>query len=948
MPPSSPPPTTNIHVDPSLWRIWAKWPRTPNVRRYHPLLCHMLDVASAMRLLWPRALTPTQRARIAAALGLPESDTKAWFVFWAGLHDIGKASPAFQTQLRAKNPTDGQIIDSWLDDAGLNTLGARWAPHGAISLILMETLLPEAPYGCDPSLVQQIAAIVGAHHGLFFTELQLADFSRPDLKGDDTWKPTQQALTAHLAAALGGLPPSIPQGMLTSGDAMALAGLVSVADWIGSNANRFPLAAGIPASPPADLAAYASLSLRCAEAALADVLWDSADLANTPRAFSQLFPQIRAPRAVQQSVIEIADRLDEPGLVIVEVPMGEGKTEAAMYLADQWSVRLGQRGVYFALPTQATSNQMFGRIQRFLGERFTDQYVNLHLAHGMSALSDQYQQLQLDPQLVVASLYDKDSSGAQDDAEHGAVIAAGWFAESKRALLSSYGVGTIDQALLAVLQVKHGFVRLFGLSGKTVIIDEVHAYDVYMSTLLESLLEWLGAMQAPVVLLSATLPATRRHRLLKHYARGAGWPAPTLVDAPYPRVTYASAKTAASVPITATAKARTLQLQWVNGALPTEGESSFHLAERLAHALHDGGCAAVVCNTVRRAQDMYRALDLAFARLPAEDRPSLRLLHAQFIHEDRRRHEQFVLDTFGLAPDGARNPNRPHRAVLVATQVIEQSLDLDFDLMVSDLAPIDLLLQRAGRVHRHDVNTARPKPVHQPTLWICQPTLGEDGVPVFSRSDTFVYDAYILLHTWSALRSANHIAIPDAIEGLIETVYTDDLAIPQDADEALAARLRQAWPEMRRPQFRAVSEANSALIPSPWQPDIYTHFNSQLEEDNPEAHAKLQARTRDGEPTLPVILLDPHEPRLKRSATPSRDEARKLLGRSINITRQGLLKALLAQEQVPSGWARSPWLRHYRAITLDTDLKASYRAVNGDHTFTLHLHPTLGVVIEKH
>lgn len=623
-----------------------------------------------------------------------------------------------------------------------------------------------------------------------------------------------------------------------------------------------------------------------------------------------------------------------------------------MYLADHWSVQLGQRGVYFALPTQATSNQMFLRIRPFLRTRFgNDGFVNLHLAHGMAALSDEYRKLPIVPRLAEASLYDKDARGEQTDSEYGALIAAEWFAAAKRTLLSAYGVGTIDQALLSVLQVKHGFVRLFGLGGKTIIVDEVHAYDVYMSTILESLLEWLGAMSTPVVLLSATLPAARRRSLLDHYARGAGWSVPEFEDAPYPRVSYATAQKAGCAAIAATAKARRLGLRWVDGTLPKELNSgeNFPLAASLAKALRDGGCAAVVCNTVRRAQAMYRALEASFAQLPPSERPDLYLMHAQFRHAKRQALEQFVLGSFGLGADGKRNPNRPHRAVLVATQVVEQSLDLDFDVMVSDLAPVDLLLQRAGRVHRHEENEPRPGQLSEPTLWICRPGVDEEGVPSFDRGDAFIYEPYILLYTWYALGQgqADAVEIPGDIETLIERVYAEKLSVPNDVSAAFAARLQKTWRDMKNPQERAVSHAKGVLIPSPWREDIYIQFNQQLEEDNPDAHASLQAKTRDGEPSLPVILLDADAPHLKRSAEPSLDEARKLLGDSINLSHAGLLKAILDRETVPSGWARTPWLRNYRVIRLDADGNARYRSADGKRIYTLHLHPTLGVIIRS-
>ena len=431
---------------------------------------------------------------------------------------------------------------------------------------------------------------------------------------------------------------------------------------------------------------------------------------------------------------------------------------------------------------------------------------------------------------------------------------------------------------------------------------------------------------------------------------------PAFADAPYPRVNYATAQKAGCVAIAATAKARHLGLRWVDGTLPQEDDGGdgdgqdFPLATSLAESLRDGGCAAVVCNTVRRAQAMYRALEARFAQLPRSERPSLHLFHAQFRHAKRQALEEFVLGAFGLGDDGKRNPNRPHRAVLVATQVIEQSLDLDFDLMVSDLAPVDLLLQRAGRAHRHEENEPRPEPLTEPTLWICRPGMDEENVPTFDQGDAFIYEPYILLYTWYALGQgqSDAIAIPGDIQKLIETVYAEKLTTPDDMSATFVARLQTAWRDMKNPQERAISRAKGVLIPSPWREDIYTQFNQQLDEDNPDAHASLKAKTRDGEPGLPVVLLDADALPLKRSAEPDLDEARKLLGDSINLSHAGLLKAIVDQVTIPSGWARTPWLRYYRAIRLDAEGNAHYHSSDGKRTYTLHLHPTLGVIVRTH
>ena len=342
--------------------------------------------------------------------------------------------------------------------------------------------------------------------------------------------------------------------------------------------------------------------------------------------------------------------------------MGEGKTEAALYLAEHWR-RKGNGGAYVALPTMATSNGMFPRLKNFL-EKTIVGWTQLHLVHGQAILNEQYQDL-----LQNGQVYD-------DDGHPGAVIAGAWFAaQKKQAILAPYGIGTIDQALLSVLQTKHFFLRLFGLAGKTVILDEVHAYDAYMTTLMELLLKWLGALGSPVVLLSATLPAERRTALLRAYAGEV-----TLIKAmgDYPRISIArpgSRQIVVSHFKTADLNKKTIAVERIT-------EDS--LAHCLRDALTDGGCACVIRNTVGLAQSTY-------LRLKKElDGSGIKLVlfHARFPFGRRREIENEVLQRFGEKGVTAERDRR----LLIATQVVEQSLDLDFDLIATDVAPIDLVL----------------------------------------------------------------------------------------------------------------------------------------------------------------------------------------------------------------------------------------------------------------
>ena len=351
--------------------------------------------------------------------------------------------------------------------------------------------------------------------------------------------------------------------------------------------------------------------------------------------------------------------------------MGEGKTEAALLAADA----LGPRGFYVALPTQATSNQAFTRVSDFLTHRYPGSPVHLQLLHGHASLSEEVKTLRRN-----ATLYFRPAEGDREDmgdAGFPAVLAAEWFTYRKRGLLAPFGVGTIDQVLLADLATRHVFVRLFGLAHKAVVLDEVHAYDTYMTHLTEGLVEWLGALDASVVLLSATLPKARREALVRAYLRGRGIESTSVPSAPYPRITWAGDDgTGSHEVVTSARNRRTVRLGWVSPDLPRTPQDGFPIGAKLQEFLVDGGRAAVICNTVRRAQETYGALCSIFSRHEID------LWHSQFPLSDRRLREERCLRVFGKERDPA-----VHRSVLVATQVIEQSLDLDFDLIVPTLSP---------------------------------------------------------------------------------------------------------------------------------------------------------------------------------------------------------------------------------------------------------------------
>ncbi len=365
-----------------------------------------------------------------------------------------------------------------------------------------------------------------------------------------------------------------------------------------------------------------------------------------------------------------------------------------------------------------------------------------------------------------------------------------------------------------------------------------------------------------------------------------------------------------------------VSVEWTDGSLPAEQGSHFPLGLRLAEALAQGGCAAVVCNTVRRAQEVYRALKPYFSGTAEDGEPVLDLLHSQYMVQDRDEREKRTLARFGKV--GASTP-RPHKAVLVATQVIEQSLDLDFDLMVSDIAPADLLLQRVGRLHRHE--RLRPHALERPQLLVCQPEM-EGDVPRFDPGTTAVYDSYILLRSWLTLGDRTTVRVPGDVESIIADVYDDDRH-----PHGLSEQLREAWFETQKELQKAIEgdseEARVRWIKPPsYGGQLWRLTEDPREEDAPDFHQAHRALTRLTPPSVSVVLLfgtyesawldAAHRASVDIDNVPSIDAMKQLLMRSANISDRRVVFQLLGQLP-PKGWRRTALLRNHRAIFLDGD-----------------------------
>ena len=644
-------------------------------------------------------------------------------------HDVGKISPGFQVQCQ-----------NWLEQNGLLEDAKMWGTvetdHSKVTQYALQKYLR------DHDLDQNWAIALGAHHG----KVHGREIPHPNTVQDINEEEYQNHLIEELIQIFGKLPEQETKSPYYS-ELWLLAGLTVVADWIASNENFFLSDKGIPLAES-----------RCkAKQALERINWFGGDVKHkqTP---SQLFGFDANP--LQKALL---DASVHPGLFIVEGPMGCGKTEAALLSAYRLIESGKNQGLYFGLPTQVTSNRIYLRVEDFLKKALSNAGT-LRLAHGASWMQP-HQVQYVGPELL--------KNKTTDDMRS-------WFASAKLALLARYGVGTVDQALQAMVAVKHFFVRRFGLAGKVVILDEVHSYDVYTGSLITALVRELLALKCSVIILSATLTQARRQELLQC--------AKPKNDIPpsndYPLITSVQNGTVCtrSIPWE---KQKTIYLT-------SKSFSAQEIENECIHRAKAGQNVLYIRNTVDEAQATYNHIKENMC----EGAFDLGVLHSHFPYFRREELESKWLERLG------KNRKESGRgSILISTQVVEQSVDIDLDFIVSDLAPSDMLLQRMGRLWRHPSHDSSRK-AGKPEFWINLPQYAENDTPdalkqALGKSGK-VYARYVLLKSAQVFQDRDQIVIPGQIREILEATYANTTEEDPDSWSVLWEELRTEKEKLQR------------------------------------------------------------------------------------------------------------------------------------------------------
>ncbi len=614
----------------------------------------------------------------------------------AALHDIGKISPGFQLKyfsdaIRELYPEYSDIVSSGFC-SNHTEIGS-----GAINHWTGE-VLESAP----------AAEIAASHHGGKQGKTILTDTGSE--YGGPSWSCERKKAIHHLTEKYG-MPVN---NSYNTSILAAMAGLVSVADWIGSDDELFHNQDDEGGS---------------AEKAVEKCGWFYPEFYQK-FSFKDIFGF--GPYPLQSA---LADMADQPGLYVVEAPMGMGKTEAALYAAYRLLAAGKASGIYFALPTRLTSDRIHERMESFL-KCISKTHPDAILAHGNAWLK-------------------AFMSGKTSNSEEGREDNSVWFHSRKRSLLYPFAAGTVDQALMSVLRVRHSFMRTFGLAGKVVILDEVHSYDLYTGTLINTLIRQLMDLNCTVIILSATLTAERRDKLMESYPNKMNRKGKSENNS-YPLITECSSDKIRSV-----GQPGPPEKQVAVSLKPfTESE----IAESAVEHAQRGECVLCIANTVATAQVWFNQIKSCMV----QEAFPVGLLHSKFPGWRREELEKNWMDKLG------KNGNRPQGCILVATQVVEQSVDIDADFMVTELAPTDMLLQRMGRLWRHDrIRDCKTAEVCIVANDLTAADSKESLIERIGKSNARVYAPYILWRSWKVWKERNHIALPRDMRDLLEHTYTE-------------------------------------------------------------------------------------------------------------------------------------------------------------------------------
>lgn len=827
-----------------------------------PLWIHHIDTYNVMQYLLDEFVSDS----ITISCALDRTILKKTALFLSLVHDIGKATVGFQYKIAFNVPQRAQLLKHYLDIPDrMDMTEIRNIPHAYAgeSILIFN--------GCPES----IAAVVGSHHGVPAELAEDLTCDRRDIVGyrvyfgdtdknrsnlEGSWNcMIQEALVKSGFDSIRELPDINAQAQ------MLLCGLLITADWIASNTELFPLISIDDDDIQID---FEKRTLNALDNLNFTEQWNAERTTYSDKDFEETFGFL--PRAVQKCIIEIAQNADHPGLFILEAPMGCGKTEAALSCAELIASKCKKNGLFFGMPTQATANGIFPRVINWAEKQSEEFYHCVQLQHGNAALNETFQKIQ---------------KGIPEEESDSGIIVHSWFCDSKKSCLADFVVATVDQLLMLALKRRHIMLLHLGLSEKVVIIDEVHAYDAYMNQYLERALQWLGAYHTPVILLSATLPSKRRMSLVRAYLDLKTSDEIFEKNISYPLLTWTDGGKIMQKALPYNANKKTIHISKCNDK---------DIIEIVRSAVSSGGCVGIIMNTVSRAQSTTKLIK-------NEITDNVLLYHAQYIMPDRAAKEEILLERIGSDSKSEKRQG----LVVIGTQVLEQSLDIDFDILITDICPVDLLLQRIGRLHRH--TRKRPDELKIPVCYVLTDEYEDDN-----SGSKSIYGTWLLKETLEHIPDI--VTLPDDISPLVQKVYDSF----DDSDE---------YKNYKNKKDISVRKASSFLLKKPTCRNIHGMLERTVND------SQAEASVRDGTSSIEVLALKLYRDGTigflddkKLSGAMTEEECRRIASQSLRLPSRFSGKwcidktiAELENKCKPytSAWQKQYWLKDKLVLFFD-------------------------------
>ena len=660
-------------------------------------------------------------------LGLPIEDTLKFTVYLASLHDIGKIHPLFQgnyyayenfseqrkAELHDLFKTDRSTITDFRHEKHSEEAAKRiWQDLGFMDRRLRRLFSAVLGFHHEGNNRKETEIIIPAQRKLYY-ELQ-TEF--------------EQQMRSYFNVTF----PSACQNHNIAGE--LIRGIIILADWIASSGVFDQIKTDNIFDHYHDAVAVAEENIRAIGLVRNQI--------KPVKEISDLYPFITEPHPMQKLVSEISLE-DKPGIIIMEDLPGAGKTEAGIMLAFRLKQIYEKAGVAMFLPTGATSNQSYMRMAEMLST--VDNSI-IRLVHGMAWTVE-------DANILTSSSKTE--------------LGESFLKSSRESLLHPYVVGTVDQLEMAAMNKKYAVLRMLGLTEKVVIIDEIHAYDAYMRSILVTLVKWMSELDIPVIMLSATLTKKAKST----YLEAAGVKISGTLSDNYPLLTIGSRTAGVSEYACKSHTDKQYTIKTEKGMSDPEA-----IAKLAVQKVKNGGNIAVFLNSVKLAQYVYDAL------ISTGYKGILTLYHARYTVSDRKKKDDAALAMY------SKKAKRPESSIIICTQVCEQSLDVSFDYLITELCPIDLLIQRLGRLLRFE--HVSPKWVNKACPEVSVVT-GTYGASKYGPSK-YVYPEYFLMETEKYIKDHPVLKLPQMLRECIETVYREDLSDEKYIEIVFGDNVKQA------------------------------------------------------------------------------------------------------------------------------------------------------------